>query len=67
MPAGGDYGGLVISDPCDQCLVNNLRFQAAFPYYMGLDLQQGSAYQSKTSSCGIVNAPLTMSTLSLFS
>ncbi|KAI5866007.1 LysM domain-containing protein [Durotheca rogersii] len=66
IPAGGDYGDEV-SDPCDQCLVQILRFQAGSPYYMGLDLQQSSAYESKTSSCGIANAPLTKTTLSLFS
>lgn len=67
MPAGGDLGGLVISDPCDRCLVDNLRFRAGSPYYMGLDLQESSAYESKTSQCGIANAPLTTTTLSLYS
>lgn len=67
MPAGGDLGGLVISDPCDRCLVDNLRFRAGSPYYMGLDLQENATYESRTSQCGIANAPLTTTTLSLYS
>ncbi|KAI1776335.1 LysM domain-containing protein [Hypoxylon cercidicola] len=67
LPAGGDYGGIEISDPCDQCLVDILRFQAGSPYYNGLDLQESSVYESKTSSCGIANAPLTKTPLTLFS
>jgi hypothetical protein len=67
MPAGGNYGGYVVEDVCDECLVRNLRFLASSPYYMGLDMQSNSEYQSRTSSCGIVGAPLTTKTLSIFS
>lgn len=67
LPAGGDYGGYVVSDPCDDCLVRNLRFLAGSPYYMGPDMQESSEYQSRTSSCGIAGSPLTTTTLSIFS
>lgn len=67
LPAGGDYGGYEISDPCDGCLVDSLRFQAGSPYYLGLELQNVSAYESRTSSCGISGAPLTTTPLSIFS
>jgi hypothetical protein len=67
LPAGGDYGGYQISDRCDDCLVRNLRFQAGSPYYLGLDLQSSSAYQSRTSECSVQNAPLATTTLSIFS
>ncbi|KAL3423876.1 LysM domain-containing protein [Phlyctema vagabunda] len=65
LPAGGDYGGIEVTDPCDICLVKSLQFQAGSPYYNGLDLQESSIYQSKTSSCGIANAPLTTTALSI--
>jgi LysM repeat protein len=46
-------------DPCDMCLLKNLRFQAGSPYYDGPDLASQSLYQSRTSSCGIQGQPLT--------
>ncbi|KAK5654042.1 hypothetical protein OQA88_7720 [Cercophora sp. LCS_1] len=59
LPAGGDYGGYTITDPCDICLIKNLRFQAESPYSLGPDLRSASAYESRTSSCAITGAPLT--------
>ncbi|KAK2015703.1 LysM domain-containing protein [Colletotrichum eremochloae] len=65
-PAGGDFGDYVPSDTCDRCLVKNLEFQAGSPYFDGPRLQAESVYESRTASCGIVGAPLTTTTLSLF-
>ena len=65
MPANGDFGSPV-TDPCDDCLVSLLRFQAGSPYFNGLDLQTESIYETKTVECGIVGAPLTTTPLTLF-
>lgn len=65
VPAGGDFGQHDTSDPCDSCLLANLRFQAGSPYYDGPILQSRSVYQSKTSSCGVTGAPLTTTANSL--
>lgn len=65
VPAGGDFGDHDTSDPCDTCLLANLRFQAGSPYYDGPKLQSLSMYESRTSSCGVANMPLTTTTNSL--
>lgn len=65
VPAGGDFGQHDTLDPCDSCLLANLRFQAGSPYYDGPVLQSRSVYQSKTSSCGVTGAPLTTTANSL--
>lgn len=65
-PAAGEYGGLVVTDPCDLCLVKNLQYQAGSPYYDGPDILSSSLYESKTSSCGITGLPLTTTTQTIF-
>ncbi|KAI9150011.1 LysM domain-containing protein [Paramyrothecium foliicola] len=65
IPAGGDFGQHDTSNPCDACLLANLRFQAGSPLYNGPVLRSRSIYQSKTSSCGVSNLPLTTVTNSI--
>lgn len=66
VPAGGDYGNLTVTDPCDTCLIKNLKFQAESPYYGGPDIYSSSLYQSKTSSCGVTGMPLTTTTGTIY-
>ncbi|ETS74812.1 hypothetical protein PFICI_13296 [Pestalotiopsis fici W106-1] len=65
LPAGGDFGIHDTTDPCDSCLLANLRFKAESPYYEGPVLQSQSAYESKASSCGIASTTLTTTANSL--
>ncbi|KAF7535861.1 hypothetical protein G7054_g5004 [Neopestalotiopsis clavispora] len=65
LPAGGKFGTHDTSDLCDSCLVKNLAFKAGSPYYDGPKLRSMSLYESKTSSCGINNAPLTTTSESI--
>lgn len=65
-PANGLYGNISITDPCDMCLVKNLKFQAESPYYDGPDLLSSSIYQSKTSSCSVTGMDLTSTPLTIF-
>lgn len=62
----GMFGDIVVTDPCDICLVKNLKFQAESPYYEGPDLLSSSIYQSKTASCGITDMPLTTTTGTIY-
>lgn len=64
-PAGGDYGGYTITSDCDRCLVSIVRFKAGSPYEDGPDMQSSSVYQSLTSSCGIKDMPLTITSPSI--
>ncbi|KAK3390168.1 hypothetical protein B0H63DRAFT_519403 [Podospora didyma] len=49
--------------PCDLCFVKGLRIQAGVPYFDGPAIVSMSVYESKTSSCNVVNMPRTTSTI----
>lgn len=66
VPAGGDYGNITVTDPCNICLIMNLKFQAESPYYAGPDIYSSSLYQSKTSSCGVSGMPLTTTSETIY-
>jgi len=56
---GGVNNGSTV-DPCDDCFIKNLQFEASSPFYDGPNL--GPVYSSKTSSCGKTTFPLSTST-----
>lgn len=47
-------------DPCDNCIIKQLQFQAGSPIEGGFSLQ--SRYSSLTSSCSKTGFPLATST-----
>ncbi|TFK66093.1 hypothetical protein BDN72DRAFT_889204 [Pluteus cervinus] len=61
--AAQEAGNSTVS-ACDLCLIKNLQYQAASPYYDGPFLEP--IYESKTSSCKVTGYPLTTTDLDFF-
>ena len=62
QPLGGSPSNAANVDPCDDCFIKNLQFEASSPYYDGPALS--SVYSSKTSSCHKTGFPLSTSSVS---
>ena len=61
-PLGASATNIPTVDPCDDCLIKNLQFEAGSSYYDGPKL--APVYSSKTSSCKKTGFPLPTSTTS---
>ena len=62
QPIGASPSNAANIDPCDDCFIKNLQFEASSPYYDGPAL--ASVYSSKTSSCHKTGFPLSTSSIS---